>query len=264
MVFLGLAGGGSLPSPGLTKCAQIRVSRHHLGGAILCSPREWRHRCLFKWCGGSFRARSNLHSGLSPEPLPTQPAAKPKGQWEELNMTATWGGVGGQVTCARAKVQKKKTTREWQIDALGTKFKLDFCLGPEVIGFNSLVPNPCQGCSDPSPVLANASLAAAGSGSRAALVFPAPSSGWTGLLVTSLPSLPLNQLVLLSSNFYLKVELKVPFLCPGRLLLAPLTPLSHDATRWRAGASQMGPGEASPTSLSGNRRLLFGHCPSCS
>lgn len=108
MVFLGLAGGGSLPSPGLTKCAQIRVSRHHLGGAILCSPREWRHRCLFKWCGGSFRARSNLHSGLSPEPLPTQPAAKPKGQWEELNMTATWGGVGGQVTCARAKVQKKK------------------------------------------------------------------------------------------------------------------------------------------------------------
>lgn len=74
------------------------------------------------------------------------------------------------------------------------------------MGSNSLVSNPCQGCSDPSPILANASLAVAGSGSLAALVFPAPSSGWMGFLVTSLPSLPPSQLVLSGSTFNLKAE----------------------------------------------------------
>lgn len=100
---------------------------------------------------------------------------------------------------------------ERQIDALGTKFKLDFCLGPEVRGSNSAVSSPCQGCSHPSPTLANASLAVAGSGSLAALVFPAPSSGWTGLLVTSLPR---SQLVLSGSTFYLKAE-QCPFSVQG-------------------------------------------------
>lgn len=61
--------------------------------------------------------------------------------------------------------------------------------------------NPLPGCSDPTPNLAKASLAAAGSGHPVALAFPAPSSGWTGLLVTSL--LP-NQLVLSGSTFKLK------------------------------------------------------------
>lgn len=58
----------------------------------------------------------------------------------------------------------------------------------------------------------------------------------------------------------------MPFLCPGKLLLPPWTPLPHAATRLRAGASQMGPGEtqalpprslhpeASP-SFSGDRSL---------
>lgn len=58
----------------------------------------------------------------------------------------------------------------------------------------------------------------------------------------------------------------MPFLYPGKLLLPPWTPLPHAATRLRAGASQMGPGEtqalpprslhpeASP-SFSGDRSL---------
>lgn len=37
----------------------------------------------------------------------------------------------------------------------------------------------------------------------------------------------------------------VPFLCPGRLLLAPWILLPQAATRWRAGASQRGPERSS-------------------
>jgi hypothetical protein len=44
-----------------------------------------------------------------------------------------------------------------------------------------------------------------------ALAFPAPSSGWTGLLMTSLPP---NQLVFSGSTFYLNVEL-YPFSVQG-------------------------------------------------
>lgn len=59
-----------------------------------------------------------------------------------------WGMRGGG--CASAKVQEKM---EWQIDALS---KMDFCLGPEVTGSNSLVSDPWPGCSGPCPTRASA------------------------------------------------------------------------------------------------------------
>ena len=54
-------------------------------------------------------------------------------------------------------------------------------------------------------------LALAGSGNLVALVFSAPNSGRTGLLVTSLPP---NQLVLSGSTFNLKAE-QCPFSVEG-------------------------------------------------
>lgn len=54
-------------------------------------------------------------------------------------------------------------------------------------------------------------LAVAGSGNLVALAFPAPNSGRTGLLVTSLPP---NQLVLSGSAFNLKAE-QCPFSVEG-------------------------------------------------
>lgn len=60
-------------------------------------------------------------------------------------------------------------------------------------------------------LLANANLALAGSGNLVALAFPAPNSGRTRLLVTSLPP---NQLVLSGSAFNLKAEL-CPFSFEG-------------------------------------------------
>ena len=50
---------------------------------------------------------------VKPPSWPRRPpplAAKPEGQWEELNMTATWGGAVW-VTCASAQVHKKKNTK---------------------------------------------------------------------------------------------------------------------------------------------------------
>lgn len=128
----------------------------------------------------------------------------------------------------------KSKNKEWQINALSTKFKVN-CLGPEVMGSNSLVSNPWQGCSGPCPTLVNASLAVAESRSPEALAFPAPKSGWTGLLVTALPFL-LHQLLL-----WLRL---LPF--QGKPLLTPQTPVPHAATRWRAGASHMDPEELLP------------------
>lgn len=212
--------------------------------------------CFLRWYGGSAYARSSLQAPGILHLLPDPPApssknktkTKMKGQGEELNIKASWRGMGsGEVVTVPMPKSKKKGMAN-RYTQLSTKFKLDFCLRPEVMGSNSLVSNPCQGCSDPSPILANASLAVAGSGTLAALVFPAPSSGWMGLLLTSLPSLPPNQLVLSRSTFYLKAE-GWSFLCPGRLLLASWTLLPHAATRWRAGASQTGPGRPRLCSL---------------
>ena len=61
-------------------------------------------------------------------------------------MTATWGGAGCLCKCQSPKKKKKENKKtEWQIDALSTKFKLDFCLGPEVVSSSSLVSNPTRG-----------------------------------------------------------------------------------------------------------------------
>lgn len=139
------------------------------------------------------------------------PHKKSKGQGEEPNITASHlgrgMGSGEVVTYASAKVQKKKKKKRGNDKLLhSAQHKVQTrssCLGSEVMVSNSLVSNPCQGCPGPSPILANTSLAEQGSASLAALVLPAPSSGWTRLLATSLPP---NQLVLWGSTFYLKAE----------------------------------------------------------
>lgn len=177
------------------------------------------------------------------------PHKKPKGQGEELNITASRAGDGergGGYLCQcqspkRKKKKKKKRGNDKLLHSAQHKVQTrSSCLGSEVMVSNSLVSNPCQGCPSPSPILANTSLAEAGSASLAALVLPAPSSGWTRLLATSLPLLPPNQLVLWGSTFYLKAE--GCLFSVQRLLPASQTPLPHAATRWRAGPSQPGPG----------------------
>lgn len=101
-------------------------------------------------------------------------------------------GVGEYLCGFQSPKKKKKNVKS--IDGLSTKFTLDFCLGLEIISPNSLVSTPLlRVLRSLPPPLANARLAGAGSGSLVALAFPAPTSGWTGLLVTSLPP---NQLIL--------------------------------------------------------------------
>lgn len=52
------------------------------------------------------------------------------------------GGSGRGRYTLLVRVPKSKKPEVWKIDALSTKFKVDFCLGPEVMGSNSPVSDP--------------------------------------------------------------------------------------------------------------------------
>lgn len=206
MVSPGLAG-GFCSLPRAQQSIHTNAGVAPLPGATpSCAHPESRSQSLLllRWPGGSTCARSSLRPGLCAPQLPAGPPAPssktkraPGGAKHDCNLGGRVGEAGYLCQCRSPK--KTKTKQEWSIDALGTKFKLDFCLGPEVMGPNSPVSNPCQGCSDPTPTLANASLLAAESRSLVALAFSAPSSGWTGLLVTSPPP---NQPALFGSTYY--------------------------------------------------------------
>lgn len=184
----------------------MQVSRHYLGQPHpALTQRAEANLCCFS--GGLVGAHVLGQASVPASAPPSSPAGPPApssktkrapgGAKHDCNLGGRVGEAGYLCQCRSPK--KTKTKQEWSIDALGTKFKLDFCLGPEVMGPNSPVSNPCQGCSDPTPTLANASLLAAESRSLVALAFSAPSSGWTGLLVTSPPP---NQPALSGSTYY--------------------------------------------------------------
>lgn len=101
-----------------------------------------------------------------------------------------WGLRGWRVTCASAKVQKKK---EWQIDA---QCKVQTGCLPGTRGYGFQLPG-----SHPCPTLANAGKKWGPGGPG--IPGNQLQLRWTRLLVTSLPLLPLNQLVLSGSTFYL-------------------------------------------------------------
>lgn len=52
------------------------------------------------------------------------------------------GGGGERDARYLCECQSPKKKGEWKINALSTKFKVDFCLGPEVTGSNSSVADP--------------------------------------------------------------------------------------------------------------------------
>lgn len=142
---------------------------------------------------------------LPPPTLRHPAAAEPKGQREELNMTSTWGG-GCYLSRCQSPKERKGNDRSMDLH----KVHLGFCRETEVIRSNSLVSTPCQGCSNLSSTPCQCQVGSGRKWEPSGLAFPAPSSGWTGLLVTSLPP---NQLVLSGSTFYLNAEL-CPF-CQG-------------------------------------------------
>lgn len=77
-----------------------------------------------------------------PPPLgPLAPSSKTKRAMGGAECDARRGRRARCTLLVRVPKSKKKKG-EWKIDALSTKFKVDFCLGPEVTGSNSSVADP--------------------------------------------------------------------------------------------------------------------------
>lgn len=233
----------------------------HTGGA---HPTTWGSPVLSWWNG---LCCASFHVGLPPGP----PRPEPKGQREELRLGV---GEGSSEPLAKRKGRKSQGGGRGRTGSAQAQSSDGISAWDQ----RSYVPDPwcppLMRCSDSPPTprpWAYASLAMAGSGSLVALELLAPNSGWAVFLVTSLPSLRPNQLVLSGPAFYLNAEL-CPFSVPGgSSWLGPGAPVPHTAPSWCLLEGALGSPPCTPQAppcSQGTRgsaqQLLFCQLPSCS